>query len=363
MLPPILYTGRRGLLVWACCGTLLASAACEDGDAGDTQPADGGSVKFDAAPGCDGDCADADIETPVADAGSSQDAGEPDAHVLDASVTLDAAVDAAAPDADLPDAEPEFDAGDMQAVTLRFGAKLGDSNFACGQRYQAQGSSAVAVTPIDFRFFVQQVRLIRADGVEVPLLLAERAPWQTRQVALLDFEDGSGSCVNGNAGTNRQVTGWAPPAAYTGVVVVQGIPAALNHADPASAPAPLRNAPATLWSWTLGYKFLLAELAQLDASGAPGLGLVHVGSMGCTGSGGIVECTRSNRPELRFEQFDLTRDTIVADLSLLFAATDLTQDNQCHATGSTCADAYTRLGLNYATGQATPASQQVYRVE
>jgi hypothetical protein len=35
------------------------------------------------------------------------------------------------------------------------------------------------------------VRLIDAQGHEVPLAMNVRSPWQTADVALLDFEDGT----------------------------------------------------------------------------------------------------------------------------------------------------------------------------
>jgi hypothetical protein len=38
---------------------------------------------------------------------------------------------------------------------------------------------------------VQSVRLIDAQGHEVPLAMNVRSPWQTADVALLDFEDGT----------------------------------------------------------------------------------------------------------------------------------------------------------------------------
>src|SRR5690606_38379560 len=90
----------------------------------------------------------------------------------------------------------EARAAAREPVTIEFAAKVGDEDFACGQVYSGVGSSGVDAAPQDLRFFVSDVRLIDASGREEPVAIAARAPWQAADVALLDFEDGSGLCAS-----------------------------------------------------------------------------------------------------------------------------------------------------------------------
>ncbi|HEX4341584.1 MAG TPA: MbnP family copper-binding protein [Polyangiaceae bacterium] len=265
------------------------------------------------------------------------------------------------------------DAGPMQ-VTLRFKATVGAKPFACGTTYDGQGKTKVAVEPRDFRFYVQDVRLVGEHGADVPVALATRSPWQTPDVALLDFEDGTGTCVDGNADTNDVITGTVPRGKYTGVVFVNGIPDGLNHGDPLHLPAPLQVGTMT-WGWLFGFKFVKAELGAVATPGGdaePGLGLIHLGSTGCNNvdDGGMpnfgapptVACTQANRNEVRLDGFDPGVNSVVADLGALFAGTDLSVNNQCHSEGDSCSTEFAALGLDYTTGAHT-TTQSVYRVE
>ncbi|MEY4513080.1 MAG: hypothetical protein RLZZ450_5202, partial [Pseudomonadota bacterium] len=156
-------------------------------------------------------------------------------------------------------------------VSIRFKAEVLGEEFACGRTYTGIGTTpATEVTPTDLRFFVQKLRLINAAGQEVPVTVATRTPWQEASVSLIDFEDGQGDCGFGNAGTNNVITGTVPAGTYTGVAFSTSLPPELNHGDPATAPAPLRNAPGTLWAWLSGYKFLLAEMMRVNSAGELG---------------------------------------------------------------------------------------------
>jgi uncharacterized repeat protein (TIGR04052 family) len=290
----------------------------------------------------------------------SRDAGTPEA---DASTTPASAGDAATS----PD-----DAGEpRQEVSLRFAAKIGERDLRCGEAYAAQGSAATRVEPTDLRLFVQDLRLVRSgDGELVPVTLDERLPWQTRDVALLDFEDAQGSCVAGNADTNDLVTGSVPAGTYRGVVFTNGVPEALNHDAPATAPAPLQ-AGGMSWGWLLGYKFFVAELAQvgdgdagLPDAGPLGFSLLHLGSTACTGNPGVdeVQCALPNRNSIRLDDFDPATNRIVLDVGALFADTDLRLLSQCHSGGEFCEPLFAGVGLDFADGLPAGA-QRVYRVE
>jgi uncharacterized repeat protein (TIGR04052 family) len=245
-----------------------------------------------------------------------------------------------------------------QPVTITFRAAVGTLPFACGQTYANQGTAGTSVTPRDFRFYVQDVRLIDAAGQEVPVTLDVRAPWQAATVALLDFENGQGSCLDGDAGTNMTITGTVPAGQYTGVAFRNGVPLDLNHDDPTTLPAPLR-APRMQWSWLTGFRFVKANLVAGAAQQA-----AETGSTGCSGDPGqgTVTCTRPNRSNVVLTGFNPATNVIVADIGAIFASFNLSQTNECHGTGAVCGPMYTALGVDPATGAAL-ATQVVYRVE
>lgn len=287
-----------------------------------------------------------------------------------------------------PDGGHASDAGDAGSlnVTLQFKAQFEDAPFACGQTYPGQGSSATSVTPSDLRLYVSGVRLITAAGDEVEMQLDERTPFQASQVALLDFEDGTGACSNGNPALNATITGRAPAGDYQGVVFSVSVPEALNHADPTTLPAPLQAGGMT-WGWLYGYKFLKAEVLQVQAgdagvmdagmgdAGMPmlGAGLFHLGSTGCDNAGPndagpdfaappTASCSMPNRNEVRLNGYAWTQDSIIVDLAALFADTDLTQMSMCHSLGEGCDALFDKVGLDYATGAQTD-TQALFRVE
>jgi hypothetical protein len=64
----------------------------------------------------------------------------------------------------------------QQEVSIRFAAQVNGAAFTCGQSYSGLGSTNATATPTDFRFYVHDVYLLRADGTAVPVTLAE-TPW------------------------------------------------------------------------------------------------------------------------------------------------------------------------------------------
>jgi uncharacterized repeat protein (TIGR04052 family) len=355
-------------------------------------------------------CGDGDD---VVDAGT-EDAGEAALDAGDQRDAGDAQDDAA------------LDAGDgMRSVSIRFKAKLGSEDLACGRNYPGQGSTGVTATPQDFRFFVQEVRLLhKEDGREEKVVFDLKPPFQSAQVALLDFTDGSGSCAgSGSSVLNTTLTGKVPAGAYDGIVFVNGVPEELNHAGPAeTAEAPLDDV-SLFWSWLSGYRFIIAELLPVGAhdggvadggahgdagnvhggdagqdagtqhgadaavaadggahgsdggahgsdGGAPGSGhgasqaaFVHVGSSACTGSQStVISCARKARNEIRLSGFDPSKNVVIADLSEVFKQSDLKSPLACHGVAAVCAPPYGALGINMDTGEKGDA-QSVFRVE
>lgn len=258
--------------------------------------------------------------------------------------------------------------GGLQSVTISFRAAVADRDFSCLERYENLGSSQAAAVPADFRFYVQDLALTTSDGDEVPIVLDARAPWQTKDVALIDFEDGQGRC-KGTPETNTTITGKVPAGDYTGVVFTNGVPEELNHLDQSTQPAPL-DVTELYWAWLSGYRFMIAELVQdgepasdvaVDADAGvvqPGVGLMHIGSTACRKDRG---CTKKNRNRVQLSDFKHDSDVIVADIAAIFGDTDLAQDMQCHSADEICAPMFERLGVDFATGESQE-SQKVFRV-
>jgi hypothetical protein len=168
-------------------------------------------------------------------------------------------------------------ANKQKPITINFQATVDDKAFAYGQSYNGIGISKSHITPTDFRFFISQVELIDKKGNAVPLTLKQDGVWQYQNVALLDFENGTGPCLNGNSGINKKISGTVPKNQYQGLRLTLGIPPELNHGDATIAPPPL-NVTSLFWTWRAGYKFLrldmattgFPELPKLKVKGADG---------------------------------------------------------------------------------------------
>ncbi len=213
------------------------------------------------------------------------------------------------------------DDGDA-AISVRFEAELGGAPFLCTETYAGIGSSGASVKPLDFRLFIHEIKLIRADGERVPLELDENE-WQHDGVVLLDFEDASGSCATGSPGTNGEVRGRSPAGDYTGVEFIVGVPDELNHLDGATAPAPL-NTPGMWWSWAGGYKYMRLDLSSANQPAF----YFHLGSTACGGdpvSG--FECSYGNLASISLEGMDLGSDAVVIDGAAIFAGVDVDRED------------------------------------
>ena len=209
-----------------------------------------------------------------------------------------------------------------EAVAIRFRAMVGGEELACGRKYPGIGTTKSTITPRDCRFYVHNVRLIDEAGKEIPVELKQDGKWQLDNVALLDFEDGSGSCQNGTTETNREVVGTAPGGGrYRGLRFTLGVPVEKNHTDLMSMPSPL-NLTALAWVWNAGRKF-----ARLDFSstGAPRGYIVHLGSTGCT----PAQCISPNRPEIELTGFDPAKDEVIADLAALLKDSNVDTATGC----------------------------------
>ena len=267
-----------------------------------------------------------------------------------------------------------------QPVEIKFAGAINGQPFACGQNYANVGTTRSTITPSDFRFYVSEVNLVRKDGSTVPVQLNQDGVWQHQNVALIDFENGSGPCRNGTAAINTSVRGTVPNGDYVGVALTVGVPFALNHQDPTVAPSPL-NLTAMFWNWQGGYKFIKFDTASSGVSeqkpAAPnGMGpvtrySVHLGSTVCASASKTQApqaCQNSNRVVVRFDKFDLAKGQIVADMGAVLSqanvdinAKDTSPGCMSFPKDADCPPVMGGLGLGY-DGVASSGAQRFLSV-
>ncbi len=266
-----------------------------------------------------------------------------------------------------------------QHVDIAFAGRIGGKVFACGSTYTNVGAGNTTVTPRDLRFFVSEMALVKADGAAVPLALDQDGLWQYKSVALIDLEDGTGGCRNGNAATHRVVSGTIPAGDYVGLRFTMGVPFELDHGDPLGAPSPL-NMTAMFWNWQSGYKFLRAEVsvagvaasspenAKSRSSGFP----VHIGSTGCASASETSPpasgCKRPNLVKVTLTRFNASSDVVVFDFDHLLAGSDVTRNEPNTPPGCMsfendpdCIPVMKALGLPFRDAVAVP--QTVFYAE
>lgn len=270
-------------------------------------------------------------------------------------------------------------------VEIRFAAEIDGSPFSCAQAYEGIGVTQSTVEIADFRVFVTNLRLLAADGTETPLALEQDGKWQYENVALLDFSDGTGTCVNGTPQINTRVHGTAPEGDYTGLAFDIGVPFSLNHNDPTLAASPL-NLTAMFWNWQGGYKFINLDMATAgmpietvqttgDHAGgsaderprARGWSL-HLGSTGCASESRttppVEACANPNHVSVKFAEFDPTSNMVVFDPAPVLAEADVdynTPDTSpgcmSFANDDDCVPVMSRLGLPF---RDLPAGEQLF---
>lgn len=248
--------------------------------------------------------------------------------------------------------------------SVRFAAVVGDEPFACGREYTGIGTSGATMTPVDLRVYVHDVKLVDAQGEEAALEL-ETNDYQSKNVALLDFEDGSGGCDQGDATTHLSIKGVAPENDYAGVKFKLGIPLELNHVA-VDRQAPPLNKTSLFWDWRLGHIFLAAVTrAEVGTSTVTNDHFTHVGSTACTGDPEmglpVTTCAKPNRGEYTLNG-DLENDDILLDLKAIKTNADITAGVGCHSfDAASCSGMFDSLGIDFATGAPKP-SQSVFRM-
>lgn len=268
--------------------------------------------------------------------------------------------------------ESALDASQPLAVELRFDATIGGVTAACDVEYAGLGSAGASAMLADARMFVSEIQLRTTDGEWRTVELDQDTIWQTANVALLDFENDTGSCDGtGTEETNSLVTGQIAPGEYRGLRFTVGVPFELNHLDDATAPAPL-NSPGMFWQWQDGYKFLKVDWMPTGANRWN----VHLGSRACDNGGNPntappTSCALPNRPVIELSEFT-PGDTVEFALDGLIGSADITQNlvdtppgcMSAPAEASDCSPVWSALGLSFDTGTCANgcAAQNVFRL-
>ncbi|QRO00506.1 metallo-mystery pair system four-Cys motif protein [Archangium violaceum] len=248
--------------------------------------------------------------------------------------------------------------------SVRFSPQVGEQALRCDASYPSLGKTGSTVRLIDFKMYVRDVTLVRANGEKHALALEQDGTWQRDAIALLDFEDRTGTCETGTPETRFEVVGQAPDFDdYTGLEFKVGVPEELNHLNGTTAPPPLNN-DAMSWGWMNGYKFL-----HLDVSTSKNPKFFfHLGASGCTGN--TVEgytCAASNQTTVALSGFNPEHNQVALDLAALYADTDLnhTIDHKTDfvagcmssTTDPECPALFEQVGLAAdGTAQTVPAS-------
>lgn len=221
-------------------------------------------------------------------------------------------------------------------------------NAAWNGRPIACEDTAPALT--DLRFFVTNPRLIDEEGRAHDVRFATEFEWENDVVALIDLENGRGSCAGGSTEVYNRIIGVARTGEYRGLRFTVGVPFRINHSDPRSASPPLDQADMHGGSVS-GYTFLRAGVA-----GGEGEFEIRVGSTACEGSVGYVTgCEFPNRIEVFLPDF-LPGGRVAVNLDRLLDA-DGPKAAQIRCLSGPrdgpCAHAYAALGIDIETGLAT----------
>jgi uncharacterized repeat protein (TIGR04052 family) len=252
--------------------------------------------------------------------------------------------------------------GELLPFQIEFAARVGERPYDCGATYAGVGADDATIHPVDFRFYVHDVRLLTDAGEEVSASLEQDGFWQTAGVVLLDFENKAGGCV-GSAETNTRIVGTVPWGVYRGIAFKLGVPVELNHSELSSQPAPL-NVNALFVSRRTGYEFLsLANAAELG-SGQTFESVLRVHSVGCVDDpNGGVTCSKPNRAEYRFEQFWREWSRVVVDVKEVLTKSELKSERCQSSEATACAWPFDILGINWVTGGAESSIQRFIQVE
>lgn len=220
-------------------------------------------------------------------------------------------------------------------VEIQFAAVSGTTPITCASTLTGLGTTNATGTLADNRFYISNVKLVKADGSTAALTLDTtddfNATKGTDTVTLIDLEDKTGTCA-GTTAMNTSIKGTVPAGNYVGVKMTLGVPFSMNHTDQSAAtsvtPAVINNAvhPGMAWTWAGGRKFTKIEVTNSTWT-APFF-YVHLGSTGCTGTnpaaGQVDTCARPDRVDFSLASFNPDTQKVAVDVKGLLSGNDVT---------------------------------------
>ncbi|TGM46192.1 MbnP family copper-binding protein [Leptospira vanthielii] len=229
-----------------------------------------------------------------------------------------------------------------QSVNLEFEALANGQKITSGSNTLAD---ARVVRFSDFRLFISEVKLVRADGSTSEVSLSTDNVWQSNGVSLVDLE------TSKTAETNTKVSGSVAPGTYTGVQFSVGVPETLNHLDKNVQPAPL-NVSSMYWAWTSGYKHSNIEFSY---NGTNDYTLMHLGSTNCNGAPNYGNCTKKFRASVQLTgQINPGNQKVSIDVDKLLTGHTFGAMGMCMPgdASATCQPLIRAFGLNDTNGAA-----------
>jgi uncharacterized repeat protein (TIGR04052 family) len=256
---------------------------------------------------------------------------------------------------DIPITEEPEDTGPFrEPITLEFGVSLYGEVPSCDTPVSVNSLvTGGGATLADLRFYISDIDVLAVDGSPLPVVLIPDGVWQTETVALLDFENGTGTCVGGTPEVHTTIQGKVSPGEYNGVRFDLFVPFAENHA----ALGPPLDAPGMFVNAQHGHEFFKLDL---DIDGNPWS--AHVHSLECTSTGtdaAPTSCDRPNGATIELINMNPAAETITLSLATLFGTLDPTDEDPASPPGcqsdlvlddDECPTVYNAFGLSWQTG-------------
>lgn len=303
----------------------------------------------------------------------------PDALFSPAAVTANSVPVAALMKASIAAANVPAATAATQAVTINFDAINGSTavgTTGCSTPLTV-GTANTTGTLSALKFYVSNVSLVDSNGGYSPLRLTENSN-QGRNIALLNFENGQGTCAASTASPYTAVIGNVAPApsgtTYVGIAFTVGVPQysnidssytpsslLLNHSDPtatATTPLPLQDV-GMAWNWQGGRKFSRIEfVASAVAPATTGVKtMVHLGSTGCLANPSVAgtvvtPCAGPNNVPVTFTTgFNPATNKIALDLGSLFSGLNFATSQTWMSNRTACCGGFGASAAAYFYGK------------
>lgn len=240
-----------------------------------------------------------------------------------------------------------------QSVNLNFETLVAGQSVTFNDTNQTVDGKTVKFK--DFRYYISEVKLIRADGSTADVTLDNENNWQNSGVALVDFETFKTSDIR------SKVTGSVLLGNYSGIQFTVGVPDALNHLDRTTASAPL-NIGSMTWAWSSGYKHANIEFSINNDAGYTQL---HLGSTTCNAAPNYG-CTKKFRASIQLlGQINPSDQKIALDVDKLLVGYSSAGAVSCMpGTGAPCNTLVQAFGLNISSGDVDSSiSQRVFSLK